>query len=83
LRQSQWQPAILERELPGDNPENARKRDWLPGHCGLLPHPALGSFEPGAGKDRWPPQQLRVGDRKMTNQQLGFGKCGTRRSLVL
>jgi hypothetical protein len=29
---------ILEGESLGDIPENARKRDWLPGHCGLLPH---------------------------------------------
>jgi len=41
LRQSQRQPVILEGELPGDDPENARERDWLPGRCGLLPHPAL------------------------------------------
>jgi hypothetical protein len=43
-------PAILEGELPGDIPENARKRDWLPGRCGLLPHLALCSGEQGAGR---------------------------------
>jgi len=31
-------------------PENARERDWLPGRCGLLPHPAPDSLEQGAGQ---------------------------------
>jgi hypothetical protein len=75
LRQSQWQPAILEGESPGDIPDNARKRDWLPGQCGLLPRPALAHFEQGAGKDRWPPQRLRVCDRKMTNRQLALANA--------
>src|SRR5579872_5435129 len=34
---SQWQPVILESELPGGKLPETRLRDWLPGRCGLLP----------------------------------------------
>ena len=37
MRQGQRQLAIREGESLGDVPENARKRDWLPGRCGLTP----------------------------------------------
>src|SRR5579872_1338533 len=34
---SQWQPVILESELPEGKLPETRLRDWLPGRCGLLP----------------------------------------------
>src|SRR2546423_10299954 len=40
----QWQPVILESELPGDTSRKLRaSANWLPGHCGLLPLLALRS----------------------------------------
>jgi len=74
LRQSQRQPAILEGESPGDTPENARKRDWLPGRCGLLPHllVALRSREQDGPLAT---AGLPVRDREMTNGQLALANA--------
>jgi len=70
LRQSQRQPAILEGESLADTPESARKRDWLPGRCGLLPLLLFAVKGTEQEQGLWRSQWLRIRDRKIANRQL-------------